>query len=199
MPSRVLGMKVPYEMIYGKNEFIVPPKVFGCTCFVRDNRPLVGKLDPRVVKCIFVGYPSGQRGYKCWSPSERRTFVSMDMTFREYEPFYGDKTDLNSLFDFNSPSRSDANQEGESEPLMTKENEPSRVVVGSVPYPTSEERWRKLNEEQNLKAYTRGQPTTEGRWRKLNEEKNLKEATETSTISRTNGEAELQGEQYQQQ
>jgi hypothetical protein len=123
----------------------------------------------------------------------------MDMTFREYEPFYGDKTDLNSLFDFNSPSRSDANQEGESEPLMTKENEPSRVVVGSVPYPTSEERWRKLNEEQNLKAYTRGQPTTEGRWRKLNEEKNLKEATETSTISRTNGEAELQGEQYQQQ
>jgi hypothetical protein len=27
MPSRVLGMKTPYEMIYGKNEFIVPPKV----------------------------------------------------------------------------------------------------------------------------------------------------------------------------
>jgi transposase InsO family protein len=32
MPPRVLGMKTPYEMIYGKNEFIVPPKVFGCTC-----------------------------------------------------------------------------------------------------------------------------------------------------------------------
>jgi hypothetical protein len=29
MPSRVLGMKTPYEMIYGKNEFIVPPKVLG--------------------------------------------------------------------------------------------------------------------------------------------------------------------------
>jgi hypothetical protein len=33
MPSRVLGMKTPYEMIFGENEFIVPPKV--------------GKLDPR--------------------------------------------------------------------------------------------------------------------------------------------------------
>jgi hypothetical protein len=32
MPSRVLGMKTLYEMIYGKNEFIVLPKVFGCTC-----------------------------------------------------------------------------------------------------------------------------------------------------------------------
>jgi len=37
MPSRVLGMKTPCEMILGKNEFIVPPKVFGCTCFVRDH------------------------------------------------------------------------------------------------------------------------------------------------------------------
>jgi hypothetical protein len=55
MPSRVLGMKTPYEMIYGKNEFIVPPKVFGCTCFVRDHRPSVGKLDPHAMKCIFIG------------------------------------------------------------------------------------------------------------------------------------------------
>jgi hypothetical protein len=27
MPSRVLGMKTPYEMIYERNEFIIPPKV----------------------------------------------------------------------------------------------------------------------------------------------------------------------------
>jgi hypothetical protein len=45
-PSRVLGMKTPYEMLFGKNNFVVPPKVFGCTCFVRDHRPSVGKLDP---------------------------------------------------------------------------------------------------------------------------------------------------------
>jgi hypothetical protein len=89
MPSKVLGLKTPYEMIYGKNEFIVPPKVFGCTCFVRDHRPSVGKLDPHVVKCIFIGYPFGPKGYKCWSPSERRTFVSMDMTFRSLSPSMG--------------------------------------------------------------------------------------------------------------
>jgi hypothetical protein len=48
-------------MIYGTNEFIVPPKVFGCTCFVRDHRPPVGKLDPLAVKCIFIGYPYGKK------------------------------------------------------------------------------------------------------------------------------------------
>jgi len=94
-PSRILGMKTPCEMLLGENKFVVPPKVFGCTCFVRDHRPSVGKLDPRAIKCIFVGYSSGQKGYKCWSPSERRLFVSMDVTFRESVPFYGEKTDLN--------------------------------------------------------------------------------------------------------
>ncbi|WVZ82886.1 hypothetical protein U9M48_030094 [Paspalum notatum var. saurae] len=69
IPSRVLNMKTPHEMLFGKNEFIVPLKLFGCTCFVRDHRPSVGKLDPRAVKCIFVGYSSVQKGYKCWSPN----------------------------------------------------------------------------------------------------------------------------------
>jgi hypothetical protein len=168
MPSRMLGMKTPYEMIYGKNEFIV------CTSFVRDHRPSVGKLDPRAVECIFIGYPSGQKGYKCWSPSEQRTFVSMDMTFRESEPFYGEKTDLSLLFDFDSHSTSDASREGESEPLRTKEDEPPRAVVGSIPCPLREERWRKPNEEENLKVYTRRQPVSQERWRKPNEEENLK-------------------------
>nr|CAE75905.1 OSJNBa0088I22.18 [Oryza sativa Japonica Group] len=114
MPSRILGMKTPYEMVFGKNEFIVPPKVFGCTCFVRDHRPSVGKLDPRAVKCIFIGYSSGQKGYKCWSPSERRTFVSMDVTFRESVPFYGERTDLSSLFvDLDNPIIDEDGQEGE--------------------------------------------------------------------------------------
>ena len=60
--SRVLGMKSPSELLLGKNDFVVPPKLFGCVCFVRDHRPSVGKLDPLAVKCIFTGYSSGQRG-----------------------------------------------------------------------------------------------------------------------------------------
>jgi hypothetical protein len=47
--------------------------------------------------------------------------------------------------------------------MRTMEDEPSRAVAGSIPCPMSEERWRKPNEEQNLKVYTRSQPMTEGR------------------------------------
>src|SRR5436190_19823114 len=71
MPSKVLGMKTPCEILLGDNKFAVPPKVFGCTCFVRDYKPAVGKLDPKSIRCIFVGYSASQKGYKCWCPTER--------------------------------------------------------------------------------------------------------------------------------
>jgi Integrase core domain/GAG-pre-integrase domain len=81
MPSQVLDWKSPIEMLKGKNEDVIPLKTFGCVCFVQDNRPNVGKLDPKAVKCVFVGYSATQKGYVCWSPTERRLFISMDVTF----------------------------------------------------------------------------------------------------------------------
>jgi hypothetical protein len=57
-PSRVLGMRSPAELLLGQREFKIPPRVFGCVCFVHDHRPLVGKLDPHTIKCVFVGYAS---------------------------------------------------------------------------------------------------------------------------------------------
>ena len=132
MPSRVLGMKSPCEMLLGKNEFLVPPKVFGCTCFVRDHRPGVGKLNSQAIKCIFVGNSYGQKGYKCWSPSEHRMFVSMDVTFRESVPFYGEKTDLSSLFiDLDPPNESEDSEQIEPR-IEIKANE-KRIVVGLIP------------------------------------------------------------------
>jgi hypothetical protein len=49
--------------------------------FVKDNKPSVGKLDLKAVKCVFVGYSATQKGYVCWSPIEKRLFVSMDVHF----------------------------------------------------------------------------------------------------------------------
>jgi hypothetical protein len=51
MPSRILDMKSPTELLLGKRDFHVPPKVFGYVCFVKDHRPMVSKLDPQEVKC----------------------------------------------------------------------------------------------------------------------------------------------------
>ena len=73
---------------------------------------IIVKLDPQAIKCIFVGYSSSQKGYTCWFPTERRLFVSMDVTFRESEHYYGEKTNLNSLFELGDPSMSVDDREG---------------------------------------------------------------------------------------
>ena len=65
-----------------KSLFLIEP-VFGCTCFVRDVRPHVSKLDLKSLKCIFLGYSRVHKGYRCYCPSLRRYMVSADVTFLE--------------------------------------------------------------------------------------------------------------------
>jgi hypothetical protein len=134
MPSRVLGYKAPIECLTGEISYVVPPKVFGCVCFVKDYRPSVSKLDPRALKCVFVGYSGKQKGYKCWCPSERRMFVSMDVVFREYQPFYGEPVDLSDVFPDlyvndipGMDSKTGGDKEGNSETTSRK------VIVGVIP------------------------------------------------------------------
>jgi transposase InsO family protein len=89
MPSRILKGKSPFEMFFpGKNPFSVPPRVFGCVSFVHNHSPNRDKLDPRAHKCIFLGYSCTQKGYRCYSPSLRKHFVSADVTFFEDIPYY---------------------------------------------------------------------------------------------------------------
>jgi hypothetical protein len=59
--SRILRMKTPCEILLGSSIFIVPPMMIEYKYFVRDHKSAVGKLDPRAVKCIFIGYSSCQK------------------------------------------------------------------------------------------------------------------------------------------
>ena len=88
MPSSVLNWATPYHQLFPNNLlFPIDPRVFGCTCFVRDVRPQVSKLDPKSLKCIFVGYSHVQKGYRCYCPTLQHYFVSTDVTFFETTSF----------------------------------------------------------------------------------------------------------------
>ncbi|KAI6684286.1 hypothetical protein NL676_030199 [Syzygium grande] len=87
LPSRILQYRSPIEALTGSHKFLVPPKVFGCECFARIAHP-ASKLAPRSIRCIFLGYSPTQKGYKCYCPSTRRYFISMDVIFHESQPFY---------------------------------------------------------------------------------------------------------------
>ena len=76
MPSSVLNRATPYHQLFpNKPLFPIDPKVVGCTCFVWDVRPQVSKLDPKSLKCIFVGYSHVQKAYRRCCPTLRRSYV----------------------------------------------------------------------------------------------------------------------------
>ncbi|RDX81891.1 hypothetical protein CR513_37383, partial [Mucuna pruriens] len=66
----------------------LPSRVFGCVAFVHSHNPHHRKLDPRVVKCVFIGYPSNKKGFKCYHPPSCGFFVSMDVTFHETQSYF---------------------------------------------------------------------------------------------------------------
>jgi len=57
-------------------------KVFGALAFAHVRQD---KLDARAVKCIFIGYPEGVKGYKLWKmePGGSKFIISRDVTFDE--------------------------------------------------------------------------------------------------------------------
>jgi hypothetical protein len=142
MPSRVLEWQTSFEMLKGDNGEILPLKVFGCVCFVKDNRPIVRKLDPRAVKCIFVGYSGTQKWYVCWNPMERRLFVCMNVIFREHEPYYS--LEVRSPFS-DSPNTGSIRREEENS------GNGKVVTVGVIPCPMPREESTK-DETDNLET-----------------------------------------------
>ena len=64
------------------------PKIFGCVSFVHVYSLNRGKLDLRTIKCIFVGYLSTRKGYKCYHPIFFFFFVLADVTFNKSEFYY---------------------------------------------------------------------------------------------------------------
>ncbi|RVW68334.1 hypothetical protein CK203_064538 [Vitis vinifera] len=70
MPSRVLKFQIPCQTLlksFPTTRLIstVPPKIFGCSVFVHINQQHRSKLDPRSLKCIFLGENSTQE-YQFW-------------------------------------------------------------------------------------------------------------------------------------
>ncbi|KAG7527891.1 hypothetical protein ISN45_Un206g000010 [Arabidopsis thaliana x Arabidopsis arenosa] len=56
------------------------------------------KLDAKSTRCMFLGYSTTQKGYKCYDPTSNRTFVSRDVKFLE-DQGYTNKKDWEDLKD----------------------------------------------------------------------------------------------------
>ncbi|GJS92256.1 retrotransposon protein, putative, ty1-copia subclass [Tanacetum coccineum] len=76
--------KTPYEIWHGQAPKLSYLKVGGCEALVkRDTLTKPNKLEPRSIKCIFIGYPKETIGYSFYYPPENKIFVARNAEFLE--------------------------------------------------------------------------------------------------------------------
>ena len=95
MPSSVLHDQIPHSLLFlDQPLYFLPPRVFGCTCFVHILTLGQDKLSTKATKCIFLGYSRLQKGYRCYSPQTHRYLLSADVTFFDDSPFFSSSESL---------------------------------------------------------------------------------------------------------
>ena len=88
MPLSVLHDQIPHSLLFPDQPlYFLPPRIFGCTCFVHILIPGQNKFSAKATKCIFLEYSRLQKGYHCYSPETHRYFLSANITFFEDSPF----------------------------------------------------------------------------------------------------------------
>ncbi|KAJ4721450.1 Retrovirus-related Pol polyprotein from transposon TNT 1-94 [Melia azedarach] len=83
-PHTGINLKTPFEVWSGKPADYSNLRAFGCTVYYHVNE---GKLESRAKKGVFVGYGDGVKGYRIWSPSEKRVILSKNVVFDENSMF----------------------------------------------------------------------------------------------------------------
>ncbi|KAK3014348.1 hypothetical protein RJ639_008941 [Escallonia herrerae] len=77
----------PFEALYKSKPNVNYFRVFGSICYVHIPKSNRTKLDPKAKKCIFVGYDSHRKGWRCMDPETKKFLTSRDVVFDEVSSF----------------------------------------------------------------------------------------------------------------
>ena len=79
-PWSAIDFKTPMHVWNGTKPNLDHLKPFGCLAYIHTNQ---GKLNPRAMKEIFIGYHTSVKGYKVWLIDEKKCAISRNMVFHE--------------------------------------------------------------------------------------------------------------------
>src|ERR1044072_3344276 len=83
LPTIVLGYESPFSKLYHTQPDYKFLKVFGSACFPLLRTYNASKLSFRSSECVFLGYSSTHKGYKCLDQTSR-LYISKDVLFNEF-------------------------------------------------------------------------------------------------------------------
>ena len=81
LPTASLNFDILFVSLFNKDPDFQFLKTFGCACFPLLRPYHAHKLDFRSQECLFLGYSSSHKGYRCLSPG--KIYISKDVFFNE--------------------------------------------------------------------------------------------------------------------
>jgi hypothetical protein len=85
LPTPILHMQSPYEVLHKTKPNILHLHSFGCLCFPWLKPYTKNKLQPRSTPCIFIGYSSSQYAYHCLDPISEKIYTSRHVSFFDHQ------------------------------------------------------------------------------------------------------------------
>ena len=83
LPTKVLNNITPYFVLHKTMPRYSDLRTFGCACYPYLRPYEKHKLAFRSKQCIFLGYSSQQKGYRCLDFATGRVFISRHVIFDE--------------------------------------------------------------------------------------------------------------------
>ena len=83
LPSQVLNNKSPYETLLNTKPNYSMLRVFGSACYPCLRPMATHKFEPRSLLCVFLGYHSQYKGYRCLHPPTGKVYISRHVVFDE--------------------------------------------------------------------------------------------------------------------
>lgn len=83
MPTRLLNNVSPITRLLNISPYYTFLRTFGCACWPCLRKYNNCKLEFRSKMCVFIGYSSMHKGYKCLDKSTGRIYISQDVVFDE--------------------------------------------------------------------------------------------------------------------
>jgi hypothetical protein len=89
----------PFEAWSNNKPDVSHLRVFGCVAYVHIPKVERRKLDPKSIRCIFIGYCETRKAYRFWDPATKTVKVSRDVTFDEHHRLAGTPEEVSIITD----------------------------------------------------------------------------------------------------
>ncbi|KAJ9558311.1 hypothetical protein OSB04_012925 [Centaurea solstitialis] len=76
-------MKTPYELVYNRPSSIKFFRVFGCECYVKNDKDNLDKFSPKGDEGVFIGYAKDSPSYRVYNKKTRCVVESTNVDFEE--------------------------------------------------------------------------------------------------------------------